>query len=144
MKITILTDRGNKQTIEVAGNAIKVELEGETGGELVTFDHFLSEWTATIHRSKSSRPMSQATLKNGKSHFKGLWYLKEGCFVEVVSLEEAYLLQEDGYRLVKVEVSANGFVESQKAWLSIRQIGQESKVKGNNFEWPILQGVKRA
>lgn len=72
--------------------------------------------------------------------FSGLWVTDQDRFVEVLTAEEAFILQEDGKRLARCAIDQNGRTEFVGS-LQEKQRGDEQKT-GKGLNWPTLKGGK--
>ena len=74
--------------------------------------------------------------------FTGLWYTSEGYFVEIVSNDEAYILDEKGIQQMQVQVDSWGDLKPSGGKLLISRRSIESKVVEKekiDKEWPPCQ-----
>lgn len=73
--------------------------------------------------------------------FRGLWLTDTGLFVEVIHSAEAYILQEDGYRLLNATINAAGAVlvdGTNTCKLVESRRGETTKTESGS-PWPTVQ-----
>ncbi len=100
-------------------------------------------------KQKLKETLSSALVRPSYS-WSGLWFSKlNQIFVEVITCDEAYIIQEDGNRYQKVRINPEkGHVEDLSGGylcqLDCRRLGEEPRVRfARNMVWPQINKSDR-
>jgi len=137
MKIKVKTKEGAAQEFVLKGSVDEIFLEDEKEmtriEKIWNTDRHCHEWIIIV-KEKSTILKGQVVLFD---NFNGLWITSKDYFVNVVSKIEAYIITEQGIKLAKCEIDANGNTELVGKLME-RRVGEEEKTKEGKI-WPKLQ-----
>lgn len=75
--------------------------------------------------------------------YSGLWFTDKNIFLEVISLNECYIIDVDGYRVCKTSIDDTGGSTLAGNIYTKRRGAEDVNVKKSIFTWPTLKGIER-
>lgn len=87
------------------------------------------------------KPMVQSVARN--QIFAGLWHTDKNIFLEIITNDECYIIDVDGFRVVKTTVDETGNSPLAGNIYTKRRGMEETLVRKSNIAWPSLRGSFR-